>query len=265
MKLLTEIEKKTKIGQELTKDELIFLYEIYYSIDGFGYQRDPRIKEIRDRRKVEEDAPIVFECDPSEIAYNQDDITENTKAYIGKLFPEIFQKNIEHIFTSFPEGRIEKASMEIGGKTEEELEKEIKEKFKLFSIAESMMRNPDFVTEKHPEKIDIVRLKVRDLGFTKNPTTDELYKRAEELGLELCPAEVGPHLRLKYKEIFKRIQSMYENLFIAMKQIADSGGNPFVFNVRRYDYGEWLYGDWAGPADRWNLDDEFVFRLRKKL
>lgn len=89
MKLLTEIEKKTlrqSSGQArpLTKEELIFLYEIDSPIEGFGYQRDPRIEEVRKTRNPKEDAPVVFECDPSEIAYDQKDINENTRAYIGE-------------------------------------------------------------------------------------------------------------------------------------------------------------------------------------
>jgi len=113
MKLLTEIEKKSKNGQELTKDELIFLYEIDSPIEGFGYnnEKDPRIEQIRKTRKLEIDALIVFECEQSQIAYNQKDITENTRVYIGEWNMEIFQKirnypNIKHLFESFPDKKI---------------------------------------------------------------------------------------------------------------------------------------------------------------
>lgn len=46
MKLLTTIEKKTKSGQSLSRDELIFLYEIGRQVEGFGYKKDPRIAEF---------------------------------------------------------------------------------------------------------------------------------------------------------------------------------------------------------------------------
>lgn len=282
MKLLTEIEKKTlrqspEQAKSLTKDELIFLYEINSQIEGFGYQRDPRIKEIRNQRNPREDAPIVFDCDPSEIAWKPEDINEKTKAYIGSLFKGIFQKNIENIYTSFPETRIEKAHMAIGGLTEKELEQNIENKkdnegrnYQIYSYAKSMMKNPDFIKSvkerlKKPENITLVKLKIRDLGFTKNPTTDELYARAGELGLDLCPAETGPHLRLKYEEVFKREQPMNEYLRVAMKQIADSDGDPYVFYVHRDDGGFWLGLHWADPAYEWDLDYDFVFRLRKEF
>jgi hypothetical protein len=142
-----------------------------------------------------------------------------------------------------------------------------------------MLKNPDFEKQlyentdvsreqwilKNSEQIKLVRLKVGDLGFTKNPTTDELYAKTGELGLELCPAEVGPNLRLKYAEVFKREQSMNEYLYIAMKQITDSDGSPNIFFVKRHDDGFWLSYYWADPTDEWSLDDEFVFRLRKPL
>ena len=99
-----------------------------------------------------------------------------------------------------------------------------------------------------------------DLGFPKdkNPTTDEVYKRIEELGLELCPAETGPQLCLKYAD-----QPLNEWVRIGMKQIADRDGYPDVFCLKRYGDGLWLDNRWTDPEDRWYTDYEFVFRLRK--
>lgn len=52
MKCLTAIEKKTLAdpNAELTSDELRFLYELDHQIEGFGYEEDPRVKEIRTMR-----------------------------------------------------------------------------------------------------------------------------------------------------------------------------------------------------------------------
>lgn len=52
MKRLTAIEKKTLAdpNAELTSDELRFLYELDHEIEGFGYEEDPRVKEIRAMR-----------------------------------------------------------------------------------------------------------------------------------------------------------------------------------------------------------------------
>ena len=262
MKLLTTIEKRMKLGQKLAKDELIFLYEIKHPIEGFGYDRDERIQELRALRDPKEDVPIVFGCKPEEIAWKQEDINKNTKAYIGPLFKDIFKtlEHLDHIYTSFPEGKITRQTIEIGGQTEKQLEKDIDEAgMKINEYALHMMRSQDFTTKKQAEKINLVRLKVRDLfNDDRAHTTDEVYKKAEELGLELCPAEVGPHLRLNYRD-----QPIGEWFSIAMKQIAGPDGSPDVFSLEHDDDRVWLYGHWALPTLEWGPGYRFVFLLRK--
>lgn len=73
MKLLTLIDKKTTIGQDLTKDELKFLYEMDYDIDGFGYSRDPRIEEIINRRDIKKDMSFVLDCSEEQIVLNEEE------------------------------------------------------------------------------------------------------------------------------------------------------------------------------------------------
>lgn len=43
----------------------------------------------------------------------------------------------------------------------------------------------------------------------------------------------------------------------------DSDSNPFVFYVKRNDDKPWLNTNWTNSDNRWNLDNEIVFRLRK--
>ncbi len=278
MKMLTEIDNKNKEDKPLNKEDLIFLYEINSKIDGFGYQRDPRIQEIISTRNPKEDAPIVLECEPNEIVYSEEDYNKalkenrNIKAYIGPLFPQIFSQNLEHIYASFPNGRIEKAEANIGTYSKEKLIKELNEresstnpedKIYISDYARSMLQKPEFTVINKPEKLNLIKLKVQDLGFEKNPTTDQLYSRAEELGLELCPPEIGPHLRLNYQTVFKREQTKGGHLCIGMKQIPDSSGDPSVFSVNRDFIGKrWFYSYWAEPEYEWNLDDEFVFACK---
>ncbi len=260
MKQLTAIENKVQKGQELTRVDLVFLYEIDSAIQGFGYQKDPRIKEIRETRDPKADAPLVFDCAPEQIAWGQNEITEDTKAYVGPLFPNIFQqlKHLEHLYTTFPEGRIVRSTIDIGGQTKEELQAEMKrQNIQIYSYAQSMLDSRDFTTLKKPEPADLVRLKVRDLNLD-NPTTENIYQRAEELGLELCPAEVGPQYRLQYTD-----QPMDEYLYIAMKQITDFNGCPRVFRLYRDGDGLSLDCGWAKPTYPWGPDDEVVFRIRK--
>ncbi len=262
MKQLTAIERKVKQGQELDKSDLTFIYEIDSAIEGFGYQKDPRIQELRSQRNPETDMLVIFGCTKDQIARVPREINKNTKAYIGQLEPGIFQKlpeTLEYIYTSFPDKKIRRENIEIGGKTADQLITEMTAKnINISNYAKSMLKSHEFTSTKNPEEITLIRLTVADLGFKNNATTDQIYQRAEDLGLELCPADTGPNWRLKYQN-----QPLNEWVRVAMKQIADSDGNPRVFNLQRRDDGLWLYGDWARPGLEWHPRYEFVFRLRK--
>lgn len=62
MKRLTEIDKKVHSESSvlLSADELKFLYEIDHRIIGFGYDKDPRVEEIKSTRNFLEDMFSVF-------------------------------------------------------------------------------------------------------------------------------------------------------------------------------------------------------------
>ncbi len=147
---------------------------------------------------------------------------------------------------SFPEGNLHKYSIEIGGKTKEQLQAELKEKnVWTSSYAEDLFNSKDFETSSQPEHADLIRLTVEDLGFPRGATTDEIYAKAGELGLELCPAEVGPQLRLQYTGTVW--------MYIGMKQIADRDGRPGVFSLDEGGDGLELYASGAHADDLWDF------------
>ena len=103
-------------------------------------------------------------------------------------------------------------------------------------------------------KVDLVVLSIKELGFNKGAYYESICAKTLQLGLELCPAEVGPALRLSYKE-----QPRGEWLHIAMEAITDSDGDPRIFAVI-YDSGKlWLDADDGYPEIFWGADDRFVF------
>lgn len=105
---------------------------------------------------------------------------------------------------------------------------------------------------------ELVVASVADLGFPNGATRKEIYERAAELGLKLCPPEVGPQLRLQYND-----QPGGEWLLVAMEPITDSHGRPDVFDVARGSDGLWLYADDGGPAHFWYGSHLWVFLRRK--
>ncbi len=50
------------------------------------------------------------------------------------------------------------------------------------------------------KELNLVRVTPQDLGFKEMPSLKAINQRALELGLKLCPAEVGPYLRAEYTD-----------------------------------------------------------------
>lgn len=156
-----------------------------------------------------------------------------------------------------PERVIRLPDLTIGGVRPKELSKLLATNgHRVSDYAEDIMKK--MPTLPHKQAISLVRTTISAMGLSGNPTTDQIYEKANELGWDLCPAEVGPHLRLTYKD-----QPMNEWLCIGMKQITDRHGIPGVFRLGRRDDGLWLRGPWAAPEYGWDPGDGFVFSLRK--
>ena len=88
MKRLTLTEEKQKNNQELTLDDLKFLYEVDSRIEGFGYQKDPRIKEIISKRDKRKDIVFAYGVNEDEVAFSKEEWEENKdriKVYYGNL------------------------------------------------------------------------------------------------------------------------------------------------------------------------------------
>ena len=72
MQFLTTIDNKVQKGYDLTIEELRFLYEVDSQIEGFGYERDPRIDEMRNKRNIINDLACIFDCMENEVCLGGD-------------------------------------------------------------------------------------------------------------------------------------------------------------------------------------------------
>ncbi len=175
--------------------------------------------------------------------------------------PKGLQKVLRSVLgTPLPELAVWK-TLTIGGKPRDTLIEEFEKKsFKIGDRAKDMMKQDGFATLPEPKEIDLVLLTVAELGFDRGGTTKQIWYRAtKELGLELCPAEVGPHLRLAYGD-----QPKDEWIWIAMEQIVVSDGCPCVFRVDRDDGERWLDDDDARPESRWAPCSRIAFVRPRK-
>ena len=146
---------------------------------------------------------------------------------------------------------------EVGGKSKDELLAELKSNGNPVSDwAKDIMSKPAWKSGER-EQVKFGRAMVRELGFTKSPTTTALWARIREVG-DLCEPGDGPSIRRALKN-----QPRGDCFWVAMEQIAGSDRGLSVFIVGRDGSELWVSTGWAGPRDTWNLDDEVVFRLRK--
>lgn len=213
---------------------------------------------------------------PNEIAYNISELNENTKVYIGEWNPEIMRKipdTVEYLYESFPEDKIFRKTIEITTKTSEEYTNNLeKEKILISDGAQDMLNKLEPL--KQNESINLVSFSVKQLTNTdqNSVTLREIYNKAKEFGLKLCPPQVGPELRLNYKD-----QPDIEELFIAMKPIIAeykfnrgsliiSNSNPSLFKVsRNHNSGSWLWNEDGSPNDYQSSTDNFVFSFSKDV
>lgn len=260
MKKVTQIEEKTKIKQELTKEELTFLYEIDNTIEGFGYEKDPRIQEIRDQRNIEQDMSIIFDFTEEQIAHDLQEINENTKAYVGQWNINVFNiiknyPNIKHIYEQFPDKKIFLREFETNPtiNSPQAAEKALKQNNIYFTgWAKDILKKTIF--NKEPQHYNLVGFTVEQLGFPNGATTEKIYNKAKQLGLKLCSAEVGPQLRLQYQG--------KQWIYIAMEPIVDRDGNRGVFDLGLGWDGDRLELSVVGnakPTFECVSDVEFVF------
>jgi hypothetical protein len=108
-------------------------------------------------------------------------------------------------------------------------------------------------------EVDLVIKSVEELGFENGATRSQIYERAIGLGLQLCPSEVGPQLRLQYRN-----QPKDEWLLIGMQPVVDSDKVPSLFVVAEGGDNLWLTGDRGSANIRWKPQGRWVFIKPRK-
>ncbi|HEY9583978.1 MAG TPA: hypothetical protein VJI33_00105 [Candidatus Paceibacterota bacterium] len=111
-----------------------------------------------------------------------------------------------------------------------------------------------FTASTKETEVDLVVVSVSELGFPNGATRQEIYRKAQKLGLMLCSPEVGPQLRLQYPD-----QPLNQWLLIGMEPIAGSVGYLRVFSVGRLDDGSWLSSNFGDADNFWDGDSLWVF------
>lgn len=205
------VEDKIKNGEKLSKENLEYLYETKMPAQGFLHSPDPRIAELLSERSVAEDLSTIFECSPSYIAYSRAEVSESTQVYIGPLEPKIFDvlpTPLKGMYRSFPREPVNLVHLgpDLETRNGSAYEKAMDKKgIWIHDNGEKFLQKTDFKIPESSYNIELVIVGLDKLvgslekrGHRGTVTLDEMRRCAEELGLELCPAELAPKLRLQY-------------------------------------------------------------------
>jgi hypothetical protein len=155
----------------------------------------------------------------------------------------------------YPDCSVIVRTIPVGGLAKRELMDELRRNSVQWNAyAERLFADDRFTTSEASTLLTTVEVTVGDLGFPKGTTTEPLFQRARDLGLELCPLELGPCLRLQYLD-----QPEGFWITIASQKISPEDGYPNGFYLRRREDGLWLRGYWASPDHIWEAGEHFVF------
>ncbi|BCA00297.1 MULTISPECIES: hypothetical protein [Bradyrhizobium] len=112
--------------------------------------------------------------------------------------------------------------------------------------AAEILARPTFTVGSQKTDVELANVSPAELGFTSDSVTlADVYARAQQRGLKLAAAEVGPQLRVQYFD-----QPMGEFLIIGMEPIKTWSGEPIILNVANGGAGLILIGqDGRAEAD----------------
>ena len=89
------IYEKYQNDEELTKEDLEFVYQVKKELNAFTGATEEKMNEIIDSRDEYEDIAFIFGVEEDEVAIGMDDIDENTKVIKGNL--NVFEDNLDEV------------------------------------------------------------------------------------------------------------------------------------------------------------------------
>jgi hypothetical protein len=153
------------------------------------------------------------------------------------------------------EGPLISRTVEVGGLSKAELLAAFRRhKVSMNAYGEALFAAAEFADSVSPHPVETLQVTVRGLGFPDGAMVTDLFACAREQGLELCPLELAPYLRLQYLD-----QPEGHWITIASPRPPADSRLPSGFYIRRLPDGLWLRGYVATDDHVWGSDEHFVF------
>ena len=159
-------------------------------------------------------------------------------------------------------------TIEVGGLTKIQiLQKFEEDSIFLNEFAVQLINDDRFTVSDKKYNVRTVEIKVRNLGFPEGATIKQVYKNANKLGLKLCPLELGPYLRLDYRDQPEgflgkpswKNRSPYGAIKIASEVLSEDVDFPKGLYLRKIEGILWLRGYIADDLHVLDRDDCIIF------
>jgi len=125
-----------------------------------------------------------------------------------------------------------------------------------WGVRDYAVSSPSFTVSATEIELKLVKFSVAELGFPKGATGADIYARAKEQGLDLCPPEVGPCLFLGPQDRSRG----WSMAMMAMEPIRARDGVPCVWGIlNEYEGGFDLTLCHGRPDFFWGCHYQFVF------
>lgn len=168
----------------------------------------------------------------------------------------------------YPDCPLVARTVSLGGMSKDELLAELENRgIQLNEAGRKLFAHGKFTTSPASFSIETVELAVANLGYERGATFAQIKGRGAELGLTMCPLELGPHLRLQLLDQREgyvghppsKHRAPPGSITVASDPLSDDYETPKGFYLRRIEGLLWLRGYWSASDDVRSPEDRLVF------
>jgi hypothetical protein len=182
--------------------------------------------------------------------------------------PINLMRNINNLNSQHLSNHVVGRTIVVGGRSKLEMLEDLqRHRVAMNEAGRTLFASDEFQTSDVRKNIDTVEVSVLDLGYDKGAGISQIHAAAAALDLDLCPMELGPHLRLQYLD---QPEGYWNHpvtehcappgaITIVSQRLNDDPDFPEGFYLRRIKGTLWLRGYCSGPEHIWAPEDRLVF------
>ena len=131
--------------------------------------------------------------------------------------------------------------------------------FKTSPWINNIIRKYKFTLKKKELPITLVKIKVKDLGFSKPTQLKKIYIKAKKKGFKLVSPEVAIYSRFVFK---KQKKGEWIRFATPLKSMIDTDGVPHLPKLGKALGVFFLETYWSYPKAIFHPKNEFIFRIK---